>query len=164
MWRATKTRQAANSLVPGGKIVIERYAQLLNPPTSLLGLNVVRKNERNRGVTRALVSWAAVLVVTEHFNGCGFVVNPDDGDGVTACTQIAPALLLSAPGVGNTGRVSIDVDLSTMPWLQFDWTGRGSQGRSSGRGRIAYPVSETAGPPPPRRVERVPACYGRRIQ
>ena len=59
------------------------------------------------------------------------------------------ALLLSAPGVGNTGRVSIDVDLSTMPWLQFDWTGNGSYtdnplqafgifGRYRGHDRIIY--------------------------
>ena len=32
----------------------------------------------------------------------------------------------TAPGTGNTGSVSVDVDLSSYPWLRFDWNGDGS--------------------------------------
>jgi MSHA biogenesis protein MshQ len=43
-------------------------------------------------------------------------------------------LLLSAPGSGNTGEVSIDLDLSTLPWLRFDWDEDGSPDAAARRG------------------------------
>jgi MSHA biogenesis protein MshQ len=47
------------------------------------------------------------------------------------------------------GRVSVDIDLSTLPWLQFDWTDNGSYtdnplqgsaifGRFRGHDRVIY--------------------------
>ncbi|MEM7257726.1 MAG: DUF6701 domain-containing protein [Pseudomonadota bacterium] len=34
-------------------------------------------------------------------------------------------LSFSAPGAGNTGQISIDIDLSTLPWLRSDWNNDG---------------------------------------
>jgi len=43
-------------------------------------------------------------------------------------------LTLSEPGENNIGHVEITADLSSMPWLQFDWNGDGSFGDNpSGR-------------------------------
>ncbi|XOV89030.1 MAG: CCXG family PEP-CTERM protein [Pseudomonadota bacterium] len=35
------------------------------------------------------------------------------------------AMTFSAPGIGNTGQVGISLDLSSLPFLQFDWDGNG---------------------------------------
>jgi len=35
-------------------------------------------------------------------------------------------LRFSAPGATNTGSISVDIDLSTYPWLQFDWNQDGA--------------------------------------
>ncbi len=58
-------------------------------------------------------------------------------------------LLFSAPGAGNTGEISVDVDLGALPWLRFDWDGDGvfdddpptttaTFGRFRGNDRIIY--------------------------
>ena len=58
-----------------------------------------------------------------------------------------PALLFSAPGQGNTGSISITIDLSSQPWLMFNWQGSGLMShaditanfrRYRGRDRIIY--------------------------
>ena len=131
-----------------------------------------------------------VPILTEYFNGTGFVRNTDDGNGVTACTRLPlsavdlqtgmalgtpipvgsgtstgtmsfitgtdfffssgdAALILPAPGVGNTGTITVDVDLTTHPWLRFDWDADGMNdddppqasgvfGRYRGHDRIIY--------------------------
>lgn len=131
-----------------------------------------------------------VPILTEYFDGTGFVRNTDDGNGITACTRLPlssvdlqtgtalgtpipvgagtsigtmsyitgtdfffssgdAALILSAPGVGNTGAITVDVDLTTHPWLRFDWDGDGMNdddppqasgvfGRYRGHDRIIY--------------------------
>lgn len=35
-------------------------------------------------------------------------------------------LRFSAPGSGNTGRVNVDLNLASQPWLRFDWDGDGA--------------------------------------
>jgi MSHA biogenesis protein MshQ len=56
---------------------------------------------------------------------------------------------LSAPGVGNTGAITVDVDLTAHPWLRFDWDADGMNdddppqasgvfGRYRGHDRIIY--------------------------
>ena len=131
-----------------------------------------------------------VPILTEYFDGTGFVRNTDDGNGVTACSRLPlsavdlqtgtalgtpipvgsgtsvgamsyitgtdfffssgdAALILSAPGVGNIGAITVDVDLTTHPWLRFDWDADGMNdddppqasgvfGRYRGHDRIIY--------------------------
>lgn len=54
---------------------------------------------------------------------------------------------LAAPGIGNSGEVNLSFDLSTQPWLQFDWDGDASLdnpsatagfGRYRGSDRVIY--------------------------
>ncbi|WP_210398210.1 LamG domain-containing protein [Motiliproteus sediminis] len=58
-------------------------------------------------------------------------------------------LSYSAPGAGNMGTITLDIDLSTLPWLQFDWDDDGSAdaamrpatvtfGRYRGNDRVIY--------------------------
>jgi MSHA biogenesis protein MshQ len=56
-------------------------------------------------------------------------------------------LWFSAPGVGNSGEVSVEFDLAPADWLTFDWDGDGNKdnpratlgfGRYRGSDRIIY--------------------------
>ncbi|MCB1691712.1 MAG: CCXG family PEP-CTERM protein [Pseudomonadales bacterium] len=62
----------------------------------------------------------------------GSLSNIPVGAGTTSVLFSSPVisgnlgLSFLAPGAGNTGDVQLDVDLSALPWLQFDWDGDGS--------------------------------------
>ncbi len=84
----------------------------------------------------------------------GSHLNIPVGSSITHLTVLGPVaagdggLSLSAPGAGNTGDIGIAVDLSALPWLQFDWDGDGtadstlnraaSFGQYRGHDRVIY--------------------------
>ncbi len=47
-------------------------------------------------------------------------------------------LVFSAPGLGNTGYVDIDLDLSSSAWLLYDWDGNGSHAENPPTARAVF--------------------------
>ncbi|HEY5717913.1 MAG TPA: DUF6701 domain-containing protein, partial [Motiliproteus sp.] len=54
-----------------------------------------------------------------------FTVSDSSGNGFVV-TNGQAELIYSAPGAGNTGAVLLEVDLGSLPWLQFDWDDDGA--------------------------------------
>ncbi|MCG8672038.1 MAG: LamG domain-containing protein [Pseudomonadales bacterium] len=146
------------SLTPGGTIV-QRYGRLnvenaFGPETEDLGQSVTTQylnagsyitntDDDCTQITTGMITIpggsTTNITVGGGTSNLSFDGTFTDGDGNFS---------YSAPGAGNIGSISIDFDLSSRPWLQFDWDADGSDdnppqktaafGQYRGHDRVIY--------------------------